>query len=222
MLAMSFSRHLWAAYTIDAGTRAGLQGSASYAGKPETDIVMNGTAVARVEKSAAPGVAEGQIVTCGAGWQDYSVHKAERVSAVDPIGALSWELGVLGGTGLTAYFGLLDVGRPAVGETVLVSAAAVALRGLLEYLQHHRDVGEAVDARVSAAVAEALAVFRRTQSAHSALRENAVESTIVLWQLGENEAFRSAVKSDPRCPALDRSGYLPRVTEPDEMAPAAA
>lgn len=130
--------------SIDAGTRAGLQGSASYAGKPETDIVMNGTVVARVEKSAAPGVPEGQIVTCGAGWQDYSVQKAERVRAVEPIGPLSWELGVLGGTGLTAYFGLLDVGRPAAGETVLVSAAAGAtgnVAGQIARLKGCRVVG---------------------------------------------------------------------------------
>lgn len=112
--------------SIDAGTRAGLQGSASYAGRPETDVVMTGTAVARVEVSRTPSVAEGQIVTCPAGWQDFSVHDGRRVTAVEPVGPLSWELGVLGGTGLTAYFGLLDVGRPVAGETVLVSAAAGA------------------------------------------------------------------------------------------------
>ena len=103
-----------------------------------------------------------------------------------------------------------------------VAGSAVALRGLLDYLQHHRDVGEAVDVHVSAAVAEASAAFRRTQSVDGALCDNAVESTIVLWQLGESDAFRSAVKIDPMRPALDRSGYLPRVTEPDEMTPAAA
>ena len=103
-----------------------------------------------------------------------------------------------------------------------IAGSAVALRGLLDYLQHHRDVGETVDPDVSAAVTEALAAFRRTQSAHGASPDNAVESTIVLWQLGENDAFRSAVKINPMRPALDRSGYLPRVTEPDEMTPAAA
>ena len=97
-----------------------------------------------------------------------------------------------------------------------VAASAVALRGLLDYLQHHRDVGEAVDAQVSAAVAEALAALGRTQSVVGALHDNAVESTIVLWQLGDNDAFKSA------CPALDRCGDLLGVTELDKIAPAAA
>ncbi len=103
-----------------------------------------------------------------------------------------------------------------------VAASAVALRGLLEYVQHHRDVGEAADAQVSAGIAEALAAFRRAQSADGGFRDSAVESTIVLWQLGEHEAFRSAVELDPRWSQLERSGDLPRVTELDEIAPAAA
>ena len=97
-----------------------------------------------------------------------------------------------------------------------VAASAVALRGLLDYLQHHRDIGEVVDALVSAAVAEAMVAFRRTQLVDGALRDNAVESTIVLWQLGENDAFKSVR------PALGRCGDLLGVTEPDEIAPAAA
>ena len=132
------------ALSIDAGSRAGLQGSASYAGRPQADVVMNGMAVARVERSNARAVAEGQIVTCGAGWQDYSVHPARAVTALEPVGELSWELGVLGGTGLTAYFGLLRIGEPAKGETVLVSAAAGAtgnVAGQIARLKGCRVVG---------------------------------------------------------------------------------
>ena len=110
--------------SIDAGSRAGLQGSASYAGAPRTGIVMNGTAVARIVTSGDPSFAEGDLVTCGAGWQDYSVHPIGRVTEVHPRGPLSYELGVYGGTGLSAYFGLLDLGAPRPGETVVVSAAA--------------------------------------------------------------------------------------------------
>ncbi len=103
-----------------------------------------------------------------------------------------------------------------------VSASAVALRGLLEYVQHHRDVGESVDAQVSAGIAEALAAFRRTQSADGGFRNSAVESTIVLWQLGEHEAFRSAVKLDPLWSQLERSRQFALLGEPEEAAPAAA
>ena len=110
--------------TVGAGSRAGLQGSASYAGAPKTGVVMNAFGVARVEKSNDATVAEGDLVLCRSGWQDYSVHPA---TALTPIGDgidPAHYLGVLGTNGLTAYFGLLDVGRPKEGETVLVSAAA--------------------------------------------------------------------------------------------------
>ena len=115
------------AVSIDAGSRAGLQGSASYAGAPQTGIVMRGSAVARVEKSNDASVAEGAIVACGAGWQDYSVHAASAVEVVDDDVDPAHYLGVLGNSGLTAYFGLLDITDPKASETVMVSAAAGAV-----------------------------------------------------------------------------------------------
>lgn len=110
--------------TVGAGTRAGLQGSASYAGAPKTNIVMNGTSVARVEKSNADDFSEGDLVICSSGWQDYSVHKPNNLTKVEDDIDPAHYLGVLGTNGLTAYFGLLTVGEPQKGETVLVSAAA--------------------------------------------------------------------------------------------------
>src|SRR4051794_24477701 len=111
------------ALTIGAGQRAGLQGSASYAGAPEAGRVMGGTGFARVEASDDPNIPTGSLVTAMTGWQDYSVHDARHVTPMattDP----GLALGVLGTNGLTAYFGLLDLGRPQPGETVVVSAAA--------------------------------------------------------------------------------------------------
>ncbi|MXX76991.1 MAG: NADP-dependent oxidoreductase [Holophagales bacterium] len=115
------------AITIGAGQRAGLQGSASYAGAPRAGIVMSGTAVARVEASNDDAVPLGSLVVCPAGWQDYSVHAAAKVRVVgegDGVGDPAHHLGVYGTNGLTAYFGLFDVGEPKKGQTVLVSAAA--------------------------------------------------------------------------------------------------
>lgn len=114
-------RTLWV--TVAAGARAGLQGSASYAGAPKTGIVMNGAAVARVEQSNSDKYSEGDLVICGAGWQDYSVHKADALSKVEGDVAPVHHLGVLGTNGITAYFGLLDIGKPQPGQTVLVSAS---------------------------------------------------------------------------------------------------
>ena len=112
------------AVNISAGTRAGLQGSASYAAAAKTGVVMNSAGVARVDKSNDTSFIEGDLVVCRSGWQDYSVHPAKDLTKiVDDIDPAHY-LGVLGTNGLTAYFGLLDVGRPKAGETVLVSAAA--------------------------------------------------------------------------------------------------
>ena len=69
--------------TIAAGSRAGLQGSASYAGAPKTNIVMNGTGVARVEQSNSDAFAVGELVVCPSGWQDYSVHKTSHCTKID-------------------------------------------------------------------------------------------------------------------------------------------
>ena len=115
------------AVSVDAGARAGLQGSATYAGAPQTGVVMRGSAVARVAASNDASVAVGDIVSCGAGWQDYSVHAAHALERIDYDGDPADYLGVLGGTGMTAYFGLLAVTDPQPGETVMVSAAAGAV-----------------------------------------------------------------------------------------------
>lgn len=112
------------ALTIGAGQRAGLQGSASYAGAPVAGVVMNGTGVARVEASNAAGFAPGDVVMGPVGWQELSVHAPGALRKVDAAIDPATQLGVLGTNGLTAYFGLLDLGRPKAGETVVVSAAA--------------------------------------------------------------------------------------------------
>ena len=112
------------ALTIGAGQRAGLQGSASYAGAPVSGVVMGGTAVARVEHSRAESVAEGALVVAPTGWQELSVHPADRVELAvegeDPF----VRLGPLGNNGLAAYFGLTAVGGARAGQTLLVSAGA--------------------------------------------------------------------------------------------------
>ena len=132
------------AITIGAGQRAGLQGSASYAGAPRAGVVMGGTGVAEVVESQANGFARGDLVVGPTGWQSLSVHKPSALHKV-PAGAdPALHLGVLGTNGLTAYFGLLDVGAPRPGETVVVSAAAgsvgrkraVALLGRMVRIDH--------------------------------------------------------------------------------------
>ena len=111
-------------FAITAGTRAGLQGSASYAGAPTTGIVMNCTGIGEIVESNDKNYPIGRNVLTQTGWQEYSVQKKESLTllreGIDP----SLYLGPLGINGLTAYFGLLEVGQPKVDETVMISAAA--------------------------------------------------------------------------------------------------
>jgi len=85
---------------------------------------MGGSGVGTVEASNHPDVAVGDMVRADTGWQEYSVHNGDRVGGLDASLDAAHHLGVLGINGLTAYFGLTDLGRPQPGDTVLVSAAA--------------------------------------------------------------------------------------------------
>lgn len=112
------------ALTIGAGQRAGLQGSASYAGTPTEGVLMGGTGVGVVEASTVPELPEGTSVMGPTGWTTHAIVPARQLRTVDADVDPALHLGVLGTNGLTAYFGLLAVGEPEAGDTVVVSAAA--------------------------------------------------------------------------------------------------
>jgi NADPH-dependent curcumin reductase CurA len=87
---------------------------------------------------------DGTIVACEGGWQEYAALPASSLVPLSVRGPLSHHLSVLGLNGLTAYFGLLSVGRVTAGETVVVSAAAGAtgnVAGQLARLHGARVVG---------------------------------------------------------------------------------
>ncbi|WP_315764547.1 MULTISPECIES: NADP-dependent oxidoreductase [unclassified Bradyrhizobium] len=109
--------------SLDAANRAWMQG-ATYRSAVEANSVMAGGAVAEVIASKAPGLAAGDIVFGDTGWQDYAVVSAKHLVKLPKIEPLTHLLSVYGIAGLTAYFGLLEIGRPKAGDTVVVSAAA--------------------------------------------------------------------------------------------------
>jgi NADPH-dependent curcumin reductase CurA len=80
--------------------------------------------VGEVVAGPAAGPAAGAIVTCFAGWEEYSVVPVSRVRPVGAEGPLHHHLGVLGHNGLAAYFGMLKVGQVTADDAVVVSAAA--------------------------------------------------------------------------------------------------
>lgn len=117
-----------AALTIGAGQRAGLQGSATYMGSSDgrgrVDVPMAGTGVGRVLESRFPGINKGDLVTGNVSWQTHAAVDGSLLTAVPAGVDAATMLGALGTNGLTAYFGLLDIGKPKAGDTVVVSGAA--------------------------------------------------------------------------------------------------
>ena len=79
-------------------------------------------------KSNIAGCKAGDTVLAGTGWQEYSLSDGKGVQKIDPaLGLISYALGVLGMPGLTAYTGLLNIGKPDDGETLVVAAASGAV-----------------------------------------------------------------------------------------------
>lgn len=114
--------------SVDPGMRLRMSDEKSYAPPAPLGEVMSGWVVGQVIASRNAGFAEGDIVRGNFGWQEYAASDGTGVHIVDAsLAPISTALGVLGSPGLAAYFGLLEVGQPAAGETVVVSAAAGAV-----------------------------------------------------------------------------------------------
>jgi len=114
--------------SVDPYMRGRMRDAKSYAAPIELGAVMTGGAVARVVESKSPEYQAGDIVVGDLGWQEKAVVPAKAVRPVDSsIAPISTALSVLGMTGLTAYFGLLDICDPKPSETVVVSGAAGAV-----------------------------------------------------------------------------------------------
>ncbi len=114
--------------SLDPYMRGRMDAGASYVQPVEVGEVMGGSAVCAVVKSNLPRYKAGDIVVAGTGWQEYSLSDGEGVQTVDPaLGPISYALGVLGMPGLTAYTGLLNIGKPQPGETLVVAAASGAV-----------------------------------------------------------------------------------------------
>ena len=109
--------------SLDAANRAWMHG-ATYRAAVEANTVMAGGGIGEVVSSRAPGLSAGDIVFGDTGWQEYAAVPAKHLTKMPKIEPMTYLLSVYGIAGLTAYFGLLDVGKPKVGETVVVSAAA--------------------------------------------------------------------------------------------------
>src|SRR5438552_4088539 len=119
-------RTLW--LSLDPYMRGRMSDAPSYAKPVGIGDAMEGGAVSEVIDSNVPQFAKGDIVVGRTGWQTHALSDGSGLQKVDPTRApIQTALGVLGMPGMTAYTGLLEIGKPAAGETVVVAAASGAV-----------------------------------------------------------------------------------------------
>ena len=151
-------RTIW--LSLDPYMRGRMSDAPSYAAPAAVGGVMPGGTVSRVETSQNPDFQTGELVVAMSGWQEYAVSDGKGLIKL-PAGAAhpSYALGILGMPGFTAYMGLLDIGKPQRGETVVVAAATGAVGsvvGQIAKLKGCRAVGIAGGAEKCAWAVEAL------------------------------------------------------------------
>jgi len=123
--------------SVDPYMRGRMNDRKSYVPPFVVNEVITGGVVGEVIESRSDAFQAGDIITGLLGWQLYSVAKDDQTTItsarkVDPsIAPVTTALGILGMPGLTAYFGLLEIGQPHSGETVVVSGAAGAVGTLV-------------------------------------------------------------------------------------------
>ncbi|MBM0123300.1 NADP-dependent oxidoreductase [Pimelobacter simplex] len=144
--------------SLDPYMRGRMSAAKSYAEPVPVGGVMVGQTVCEVVESRSDRRAAGDIVLAYTGWQTYAVANARHTRRLDPDAApVSTALGVLGMPGFTAYAGLLEIGRPKPGETVVVAAATGPVGsavGQVAQLKGARSVGIAGGAEKVRALTE--------------------------------------------------------------------
>ena len=121
--------------SLDPYMRGRMRDAASYAAPVDIRRGHDGRPVGEVVKSNHPDYKVGDIVEDRLGWQEYGIGPSLAARKIDPsLAPISTANGVLGMPGMTAYFGLFEVGQPKAGETVVVSAASGAVGQLVGQL----------------------------------------------------------------------------------------
>ena len=115
------------------GNRAWMR-DATYRSHLTPGQIMPGRGIGEVVASNSPDFSPGDVVELDRGWQDFAVAPAENLFKRAPDRPLDVVMSLLSGSGITAYFGLLHVGRPRAGETLLVSSAAGGVGSIVAQL----------------------------------------------------------------------------------------
>jgi NADPH-dependent curcumin reductase CurA len=175
--------------SLDPAMRGWMNAGASYIDPVEVGDVMRAGAVGEVTASEHPGFAVGEHVYGNFGVQEHALSDGKGVFKVDPsLAPLPTYLGTLGMTGLTAYFGLLDVAKLREGDTVVVSGAAGAVgsvAGQIAKIKGARVIGIAGGEEKCRWIVEELgfdaAIDYKAQDVRVALREAAPQGVDVYF-----------------------------------------
>jgi NADPH-dependent curcumin reductase CurA len=131
--------------SLDPYMRGRMSAAKSYAKPVEIGDVMEAGTVSEIVASENPGFSVGDIVLSHSGWQVYAISDGKGMRKLDSEAApVTTALGILGMPGMTAYTGLLNIGQPKAGETLVVAAAAGpvgSLVGQIARLKGCRAVG---------------------------------------------------------------------------------
>jgi NADPH-dependent curcumin reductase CurA len=187
--------------SIDPAMRAWMNAARSYIEPVEVGAVMRALALGQVTASEHPDFAIGDHVSGVFGVQEFALSDGRGVHRVDPsLAPLPTYLGVLGITGLTAYFGLLDVGGVREGETVLVSGAAGAVgsvAGQIAKLKGARAIGIAGGPEKCRWIVEELgfdaAIDYKSEDVRRSLREHAPDGVDVFFDNVGGEVLDAAL-----------------------------
>jgi NADPH-dependent curcumin reductase CurA len=197
--------------SLDPYMRGRMSDAPSYATPVQVGDVMCGHTVSQVVESRNPAFRAGEIVTGYDGWQEFGASNGRDLRKLDPNAApISTAIGVLGMPGMTAYVGLLDIGRPTPGETVVVSAASGAVGsvvGQLAKIKGCRAVGVAGSTEKCRYVVEALgfdrAVNYKTDDLAAALGEACPDGIDVYFENVGGAVFAAVLR------LLNRGARIP-------------
>ncbi len=199
-------RNIW--MTVDPYMRGRMRDVESYVPPFQIGEPLQGGAIGQVVESESDTLAVGDYVNSMLGWREGFVSSPEGLTKVDPaLAPVQTFLGTLGMPGITAYFGLLDIGEPKEGETVFVSAAAGAVGAIvcqIAKLKGCRVVGTAgsdakVDWLVQSAGADAAINYKTCGNLTEALREACPQGIDVYFEnVGGDHLEAALMLMNPR------------------------
>ena len=214
--------------SIDPAMRGWMSARPSYMPPVEIGAVMRAGAIGRIIASEHPGFAVGEHVYGTFGVQEYAVSDGRGVIKVDTsLADLPVYLGVLGMTGLTAYFALLDVGKPKEGDTVVVSGAAGAVgsvAGQIAKIKGCRVIGIAGGPEKCRALTEEFgfdaAIDYRAGNVRQALREHAPRGVNVYFDNVGGEILDDVLTCIARGARIIVCGAISQYNENEVRGPA--